>query len=71
MVDIILLKEAAAGQNSWPMAKIVSMNAGENGFVRSVVKVMLGASATTDMVLQYLEGSVNKLVILVENEWLR
>ena len=67
---IVLLKEAAAEQNSWPMAKIVAMNTDENGFVRSV-KLMLGTSGTTDMVLRYLEQPVNKLVMLVENEWLR
>ena len=47
------------------MAKIVAMNTDENGFVRSV-KLMLGTSGTTDMVIQYLERPVNKLVILVE-----
>ena len=65
--DIVLLKEAAAEQNSCPMAKIVATNTDENGFVRSV-KLMLGTSGTTDMVLRYLEQPVNKLVMLVENE---
>ena len=65
--DIVLLKEAAAKQNSWPMAKIVATNTDENGFVRSV-KLMLGTSGTTDMVIQYLERPVNKLVMLVVNE---
>ena len=65
MGDIVLLKEAAAERNSWPMAKIVATNIDENGFVRSV-KLMLGTSGTTDMVIQYLERPVNKLVILVE-----
>ena len=32
--DIVLLKEAAAEWNSWPMAKIVATNTDENGFVR-------------------------------------
>ena len=54
MGDIVLLKVAAAKQNSWPMAKIVATNTDENGFVRSV-KLMLGTSGTTDMVIQYLE----------------
>ena len=69
MRDIVLLKEAAAEQNSWPMAKIVATNADKNGFVRSV-KLMLGTSSTTDMALQYLERPVNKLVMLVKKEWL-
>ena len=30
MGDIALLKEAAAERNSWPMVKIVAMNADEN-----------------------------------------
>ena len=68
--DIVLLKEAAAERNSWPMAKIVATNIDENGFVRSV-KLMLGTSGTTNMVLRYLEQPVNKLVMLVKNEWLR
>ena len=68
--DIVVLKEAAAEQNSWPMAKITAMNTDENGFVRSV-KLMLGTSGTTDMALQYLDWAVKKLVMLVENEWLR
>ena len=32
--DIVLLKEAAAERNSWPMAKIVATNTDKNGFVR-------------------------------------
>ena len=52
--DIVLLKEAAAEQNSWPVAKIVAMNADKNGFVRSV-KLMLGTSGETDMAHLYLE----------------
>ena len=32
---------------------------------------MYGTSGTTDMALRYLERPVNKLVMLVENEWLR
>ena len=54
MGGIVLLKEAAAEQNSLPMAKIVALNTDENGFVRSV-KLMLGTSVTTDMALRYLE----------------
>ena len=50
MGDIVLLKEAAAERNSWPMSKIVATNTDENGFVRSV-KLMLGTSGTTDMAL--------------------
>ena len=52
--DIVLLKEAAAEQNSWPVAKIVAMNADKNGFARSV-KLMLGTSGATDMAHLYLE----------------
>ena len=48
--DIVLLKEAVAEQNSWPMAKKVATNADKNEFVRSV-KLMLGTSGTTDMAL--------------------
>ena len=43
--DIVLLKEAAAERNSWPMAKIVATNTDENGFIRSA-KLMLGTSGT-------------------------
>ena len=68
--DNVLLKEAAAKWNSLPMVKIVAMNADKNGFARSV-KLMLGTSGTTDMALPYLEWPVNKLVMLVENEWFR
>ena len=52
--DIVLLKEAAAEQNSWPVAKIVAMNTDKNGFARSV-KLMLGTSGATDMAHLYLE----------------
>ena len=68
--DIILLKEAAAERNSWPMAKIDATNTDENGFARSVI-LMLGTSGTTDMALRYLERPANKLVMLMENECLR
>ena len=61
----VLLKEAATEQNCWPMAKIVATNAGKNGFVISV-KLMLGASGTTDTTFQYPEQPVNKLVMLME-----
>ena len=67
---IVLLKEAAPKQNIWPMAKIVVMNTDGNGFARRV-KLMLGNSSTSDMAPQYLEGPVDKLVMLVENKWLR
>ena len=67
MGDIVLLKEAAAKQNIWPMAKIVVMNTDGNGFARRV-KLMLGTSGTSDMAPQYLERPVNKLVMLVENK---
>ena len=67
MRDIVLLKEAAAEQHIWSMVKIVSMNADENRFFRSVILV-LGTLGTTDMALRYLERTVNKLVMLVENE---
>ena len=69
MGDIVLLKEVAAEWNSWPMAKIVAINADKNGFARSV-KLMLGTSGASDMALWYLERPVNKLVMLVENKWL-
>ena len=67
--DIVLLKEAAAEWNSWPMSKIIATNADKNGFVRSV-KFMLGTSDATDMALWHLEQPVNKLVMLVGNAWL-
>ena len=50
--DIVLLKEAAAERNNWPMAKMVATNADKNGFVRSV-KLMLGTSGATDMGLTF------------------
>ena len=67
MRDIVLLKEAAAEQHIWSMVKIVAMNADENRLFRSVILV-LGTLGTTDMALRYLERTVNKLVMLVENE---
>ena len=49
------------------MEKIVATNADKN-----VYKIyMLGASGTTDMTLWCLEWPVNKLVMLIENEWLQ
>ena len=50
--DIVLLKEAAAERNNWPMAKIVATNADKNGFVRSV-KLMLATSGATNMGLTF------------------
>ena len=52
MGDIVLLKEAAAERNNWPMAKIVATNADKNGFVRSV-KLMLATSGATNMGLTF------------------
>ena len=50
MEDIVLLKEAAAEQNNWPVTKIVAKNADKNGFVRSA-KLVIGTSGTTDMAI--------------------
>ena len=49
------------------MAKIIATNKDNDGFVWSV-RLILGASNKVDSVAQYLEQSVNKLVILVEND---
>ena len=68
--DMVLLKKAATEWNSWPMTKIVATDADKNGFVRSV-KLMVGTSGATDMAFLYHEQPVNKLVMLMENEWLR
>ena len=65
--DDILLKEAAAEQHSWKMENIVPTNNDKNVFVRSV-KLILGTSGKTDMVLHYLKQPVNKLAMLVENK---
>ena len=67
MGDVVLLQEAAAEQNSWPIVKTVTTNADRNGFVRSV-KLMLDTPGTTDMALQYLVRPVMTLVMLVENK---
>ena len=52
--------------------KIIAANKGNDGFVRSL-KLMLDASNKADAVAQYLERSVNKLVMLVEKDepWVR
>lgn len=68
--DVVILQEAAAEQNSWPIVKTVTTNADRNGFVRSV-KLMLDTPGTTDMALQYLVRPVMTLVMLVENKWLQ
>ena len=67
MGDVVLLQEAAAEQNSWPIAKRVKTNADKNEFVRSF-KLMLDTPGTTDMALQYLVRPVITLVMLVENK---
>ena len=65
--DIVLLKEKAE-RNRQPMEKkIIAANKGNDGFVRSL-KLMLDASNKADAVAQYLERSVNKLVMLVEKD---
>ena len=63
--DIILLKNEAE-RNQWPMAKIVATNNDDTGYVRSV-KLLIGASNADDNTVSYLERSVNKLVMLIEN----
>ena len=65
--DVVLLKEDSE-HNRWPMAKIVSMSSDVKGDVRSV-RLLVGTSEKSDNSIQYLERPVNKLVVLVENEY--
>ena len=48
----VLLKDEAE-RNTWPMAKVIATNKGNDAFVRSV-RLMLGASNKVDSVAQYL-----------------
>ena len=63
--DIVLLWQEV-DPNQWPMVSVVNVYSDSKGNVRSV-RLLLGASDKSDNSTQYLERSVNKPVVLVEN----
>ena len=63
--DIVLLRQEV-DRNQWPMVSVVNVYSDGKGNVRSV-RLLLGASDKSDNSTQYLERSVNKPVVLVEN----
>ena len=63
--DIVLLRQEV-DRNQWPMVPVVNVYSDSKGNVRSV-RLLLGASDKSDNSTQYLERSVNKPVVLVEN----
>ena len=63
--DIVLLRQEV-DRNQWPMVSVVNVYSDSKGNVRSV-RLLPGASDKSDNSTQYLERSVNKPVVLVEN----
>ena len=58
--ELVLLKTEVDHQNHWSMAKVISCETDKNGMVRTV-KLRVGKT-------QVLRRSVDKIVLLLENE---
>ncbi|XP_057678097.1 uncharacterized protein LOC130907254 [Corythoichthys intestinalis] len=70
--DVVLIKEENLPRNEWKLAKVVEANKDDDGLVRNV-KVQvgqrdLGIKGERIKQLSYLERSVQKLVVLVQND---
>ena len=64
--DIVLLQEEA-NRNKWPMGRVIAIQEGNDGFVRSV-NIVVGRNASKTFGTQILKQPGNKLVLLVESE---
>ena len=64
--DIVLLREETS-KNKWPTGRVIAIQEGNDGFVRSV-NIVVGTNASKTFGTRILERPANKLVLLVESE---
>ena len=64
--DIVLLR-LKASRNKWPVGRVIAIQEGNDGFVRSV-NIVVGTNASKTYGTQILEQPANKLVLLVESD---
>ena len=65
--DIVLLKTDQTLRNQWPMAKIINVNTGNDGLVRSAT-IRVGSTDAEKATCQILERPIHKLVLLMKND---
>ena len=64
--DFVLLRDETS-RNKWPMGRVIAIQKGNDGFVRSV-NIVVGTNAWKTFGIQMLKRPANKLVLLVESE---
>ena len=64
--DIVLLR-LKTSRNKWPVGRVIAIQEGNDGFVRSV-NIVVGTNASKTYGTQILEQPANKLVLLVESD---
>ena len=64
--DIVLLR-LKTSRNKWPVGRVIAIQEGNDGFVRSVI-IVVGTNASKTYGTQILEQPANKLVLLVESD---
>ena len=64
--DIVLLQEETS-KNKWPMGRVIAIQEGNDGFVRSI-NIVVGTNASKTFGTRILARHANKLVLLVESE---
>ena len=64
--DILLLREETS-RNKYPMVRVIAIQEGNHGFVRSV-SIVVGTNTSKTFDTRILERPANKLVLLVESE---
>ena len=65
--DIVLLKSDQTARNQWPMAKIIKVNTGSDGLVRSAT-IRVGSTGVDKSTCQILDRPIHKLVLLMKND---
>ena len=65
--DILLLREETS-RNKYPMVRVIAIQEGNHGFVRSV-NIVVGTNTSKTFDTRILERPANKLVLLVESEY--
>ena len=65
--DIVLVLQEESVRNQWPMARVIQVFKGGNGYVRSI-KLRIGKTRISDEGNRILERPVSKIVLLVEQD---
>ena len=65
--DIVLVKQIDTARNQWPMAKVIKVNKGEDGLVRSVC-LRFGDRNGNDNSKHELERPIDKCVLLLKGK---